>query len=277
MLLPTEERAGETVSAPERTRTQSTFDDDLLWTRLCLYVKVLFLIHAGLVSVTTVQWMIGATSAAGPTVTPFRLLTSWSLTGFLGFDWWYLARRRPARWVLCVGDAIIPLALAGIYLGLLLMDNRQMIHAGLILLTLVSLALVLRAALVPSTVRRTVLVGALAVGSALAGSLILASAAEPFDHLWVGAFGAAFITVTVVTTSVIYGLRKQVRDAQRLGQYRLKRKIGEGGMGMVYEATHVLLQRPTAVKLLPIEITSTVLYSIEHMSSTALGFGAGLF
>ena len=253
MLLPTEERAGETVSAPERTRTQSTFDDDLLWTRLCLYVKVLFLIHAGLVSVTTVQWMIGAPSAAGPTVTPFRLLTSWSLTGFLGFDWWYLARRRPARWVLCVGDAIIPLALAGIYLGLLLMDNRQMIHAGLILLTLVSLALVLRAALVPSTVRRTVIVGALAVGSALAGSLILASAAEPFDHLWVGVLGAAFITVTVVTSSVIYGLRKQVRDAQRLGQYRLKRKIGEGGMGVVYEATHILLQRPTAVKLLPTE------------------------
>ena len=234
-------------------RTQSTFDYDLLWTRLCLYVKVLFLIHIALVSLTTVQWMIGAKLSAGPAVTPLRLLVSWLLTGWLGFNWRYLVRRQPGRWVLYVGDAIIPLTLAGIYLGLFLMDNRQMIYAGPVLLTLVSLALVLRAALVPSSVRRTVFVGTLGVGSALAGSLILASAAKTFDHLWVGVLGAAFITVTVVTSSVIYGLRRQVRDARRLGQYTLKRKIGEGGMSVVYEATHILLQRPTAVKLLPIE------------------------
>jgi len=44
-----------------------------------------------------------------------------------------------------------------------------------------------------------------------------------------------------------------VNDTRRLGQYELQRKLGEGGMGVVYEATHVLLRRPTAVKLLPID------------------------
>ena len=45
-------------------------------------------------------------------------------------------------------------------------------------------------------------------------------------------------------------LRAQVGDARVLGQYRLERVLGEGGMAKVYLARHALLKRPTAVKVL---------------------------
>jgi serine/threonine-protein kinase len=40
------------------------------------------------------------------------------------------------------------------------------------------------------------------------------------------------------------------RRAERLGQYTLKRKLGEGGMGEVWLAEHGLLKRPCAVKFI---------------------------
>jgi len=111
---------------------------------------------------------------------------------------------------------------------------------------------------VPSTARRTAVLSSVAVGCiALAGSLV---ALWRPDHLsvpgpvWaIGStlYGAVAVLIAAVGSNVMYGLRSQVRAAQKLGQYTLGRKIGEGGMGAVYEAHHSMLRRPTAIKLLP--------------------------
>ena len=45
-------------------------------------------------------------------------------------------------------------------------------------------------------------------------------------------------------------LRRQAGDVRLVGQYRLEKQIGEGGMGKVYLARHALLKRPTALKML---------------------------
>ncbi len=48
----------------------------------------------------------------------------------------------------------------------------------------------------------------------------------------------------------IHVLQQQAHEARQLGQYRLKKLLGAGGMGEVYLAEHTLLRRPCAVKLI---------------------------
>ena len=63
---------------------------------------------------------------------------------------------------------------------------------------------------------------------------------------------AAAVGLSVFGTAKTEALREEVRTAREavreLGQYRLRRKLGHGGMGEVYLAEHRLLKRPCALK-----------------------------
>jgi serine/threonine-protein kinase len=49
---------------------------------------------------------------------------------------------------------------------------------------------------------------------------------------------------------LLNGLRTDLHEARKFGQYQLLSKLGEGGMGEVHLAEHALLKRPCALKLI---------------------------
>ena len=56
--------------------------------------------------------------------------------------------------------------------------------------------------------------------------------------------------VAVVISHVVTRLGQQVAKAREMGSYQLGELLGRGGMGEVYKATHRMLARPAAIKLI---------------------------
>lgn len=111
---------------------------------------------------------------------------------------------------------------------------------------------------VPNSWRRCAVVVALIVACPFAVALVeasrgnLALAGRPFNYYLYGiGFWAGFGALLAVFGSHhLDSLQREVHEARQLGQYRLTKRLGTGGMGDVYLAEHRLLRRPCAVKLI---------------------------
>ena len=171
---------------------------------------------------------------------------------------WVLTRRVPLsmrtlRWLdlsaLVVGCTLF--ALMGAYLmRLQLMDGLDVAigaYAGLLACANTVMA---RAITVPSTPRRTLL-GSAAAMAPLVPALVFAGGGSTAGAVNVTTWCAVSIAIATVGSRVIFGLRTEAARVRHLGQYTLERQIGAGGMGVVYRASHAMLRRPTAIKLLP--------------------------
>jgi serine/threonine-protein kinase len=80
------------------------------------------------------------------------------------------------------------------------------------------------------------------------------------------AFGTTYLCalLSMLPATIIRRLGREVQEARDMGSYRLGKLIGKGGMGEVYRATHRLLARPAAVKV----IGSTDLIEMDGESRT---------
>jgi hypothetical protein len=113
--------------------------------------------------------------------------------------------------------------------------------------------LMTRAAVVPSSGARSLQIGGVTLvpGAILCITMRVATG-EPWLLPTVATTlsGVATVVASVLASRRIYGLQRQVNEARRLGPYTLVEKIGSGGMGEVFRASHALLRRPTAIKLI---------------------------
>jgi len=153
------------------------------------------------------------------------------------------------------------------YIGMGL-EIRPEVGADTITAFILALIMFARSVFVPSSAKRTTILCVL-IGIPLAAAMywhylgvdlrIWRSFGYEASSVERVAASQAIITImwwtlttglAALASRVIHRLRKEVSDIQRLGQYSLERKLGEGAMGVVYEATHGMLKRPTAIKLL---------------------------
>jgi serine/threonine-protein kinase len=169
---------------------------------------------------------------------------------------WLVARSgKRTRALLDILDATVAF---GICLGWTLMiahERVEGVRPELIAQLAITYTLVVRAALLPSTPARTAILGAVAFAPLVPVSIAMYPNGRPDimplpPAAYVAIWGVLGVATTTVISYVIYGLQLQVRKAMQLGQYLLEDKIGEGGMGIVYRASHAMLRRPTAIKLL---------------------------
>jgi serine/threonine-protein kinase len=109
---------------------------------------------------------------------------------------------------------------------------------------------------IPNTGRRcAVVVGVMALFPLLVVAVFSLITHQDYDLLF-KFLGQMTLWMALGVAVAIYGshrievLRQAVSEARKLGQYQLKQRLGEGGMGEVYLAEHILLRRPCAIKLI---------------------------
>jgi len=104
---------------------------------------------------------------------------------------------------------------------------------------------------------REALVALIASGAAPAALFGIEVAADRAPVLPVGDFFLLFVlpygivvAVTYAAVRIVHQLGVDAQRARELGSYRLEAKLGEGGMGEVWRASHHTLARPAAIKLI---------------------------
>jgi serine/threonine-protein kinase len=200
--------------------------------------------------------------------------SAWHLTGAaIGLGTWLALRRAPRLGhgvLVAIDGGAVLLTLAAYAMMAASIPLKSELRHGfdlviarmdMFMLLVTLLVLMLRAMIVPATALHTALVsiaGMIPVHVLSYWVLSQFAVGDPPVTPMMGVvntalWGTATVGMAAFASRVIYGLHVQVKAAQRLGQYELEEKIGEGGMGSVYRASHALLRRPTAIKLLPPE------------------------
>ena len=73
-----------------------------------------------------------------------------------------------------------------------------------------------------------------------------------------GLSSVAIFIFTLIVARMRREAQKAAIESKQLGQYVLDKKLGAGAMGVVYKGHHAMLKRPTAIKMLNVDLVNEV-------------------
>ncbi len=253
--------------APGDTTRSRTFRRDLTGSSEGLSPEFLELYHTRLRLIGIIGWILVPVSVYLELVYVWlspveadlpHLLAIRGSWGLMFFVCWLILRRgslpfhtlRFLDWVLFVGSC----AFQG-YLGLILGGIDAAYFCGVLMITY------LRAFYIPGGLRLTlpIMAGSIAAypiatwGMTFVHPEYAAQFADPVrfaDFVMNSLLGFACSVVAVFGVVMVDKLQRQAFQLQRISRYHIDRKLGEGGMGVVYLAEHGILKSPVAIKLL---------------------------
>jgi len=180
----------------------------------------------------------------------FDLIGAISIAASLGL-FWYTRHQRSPRLLLNLG--LVYELLIALSIGIL--DWPYNAPMGV---SWIAIVILLFPAIIPSTPRKTLITALLAASMDPVGAEIWKAAGQEIpriDHVLINAFpNYLCAAIAPLISHVIGGLGREVRKAREMGSYVLGDRIGAGGMGEVWQATHRFLARPAAIKLIKPEV-----------------------
>jgi serine/threonine-protein kinase len=166
------------------------------------------------------------------------------------------------RFVLDLG--LVYMVVTSFALGL--MEHWNQMQQGLVTLPVISwigAVVLMFAAIVPAAPVKMLIAGFIAVSMNPVGMLIeRARGAWDFgptsNILRMHFLDYLLLGVAVVISGVVTTLGRQVTKAREMGSYQLVKMLGKGGMGEVWQASHRMLTRNAAIKLIQPDLLSRV-------------------
>ncbi len=132
---------------------------------------------------------------------------------------------------------------------------EDMVLARTPTITWIGVMVLVFAAMMPSTRLKTLISGLIAV-SMLPLGMVIAKSRGAWEYGTVSDLlimhfpDYLLVGVALMIAQVVHRLGQQVTKARELGSYQLGELLGQGGMGQVYRATHRMLARAAAIKLI---------------------------
>ena len=178
-----------------------------------------------------------------------------ALFGLSLLMWWVIDRRKfPDRSLTIMGLAYV--FIFGFSIAVLHAQSLWWLESERMQgITWLSVWILLQPILLPATLRQSLVITVLLALCAPFAMTLMAVYFELGMPGFISYFSVTFPNlvaagVALFTARVMQQLDSEVTRVRSMGSYHLKHKLGQGGMGEVWEATHRLLSRTAAIKLI---------------------------